>query len=457
MEDAPSLCWVLNTLRNYPGAPELPLERANAPSTVTLGDLLPLAPVPREVLLFNYMVDVEWLYSTACPVLQMCPVTIFHDKRSPVPPESYRVFPQTVAVAPQVDMSGTHHTKAILAFYEAHVRVVICTGNFIQRDWDFKSEGVYHRDFPLKAASNMPASEFENDLVEYFAATLAAVRVPATDPGRPRLEDLVGRLPGLLRRFDYRKAGCTLVGTVPGKHKGGDMRRWGHLKLRRALAEHQGQFEGNTVMIQISSIGEIETKGGKGVHRELSATFATGSKMLGVPQTRVVFPTVEMVASSIEGYRGGGSVPVRRKSVDQAFVRNNLHVYTTETDAGAWCGVAQQRSRAVPHIKTVARVRGDGVSLDWAFLGSNNLSKAAWGRLELNGSQLAIPSFELGVLFVHRDGDLCTSAAGPEAQGMRVCPLPYSLPLTKYSDGDIPWSVDLDPEQLERTARDRLG
>ena len=48
----------------------------------------------------------------------------------------------------------------------------------------------------------------------------------------------------------------------------------------------------------------------------------------------------------------------------------------------------------MPHIKTYARVADDG-ELAWALCTSNNLSQAAWGKLEKGGSQrthLAAPT-----------------------------------------------------------------
>ena len=42
----------------------------------------------------------------------------------------------------------------------------------------------------------------------------------------------------------------------------------------------------------------------------------------------------------------------------------------------------------MPHIKTYARVADDG-ELAWALCTSNNLSQAAWGKLEKGGSQRA--------------------------------------------------------------------
>jgi hypothetical protein len=56
------------------------------------------------------------------------------------------------------------------------------------------------------------------------------------------------------------------------------------------------------------------------------------------------------------------------------------------------------RSRVMPHIKTFVRYRGQDVA--WFLLTSSNLSKAAWGSLQRNDTQLMVRSYEVGVLFL---------------------------------------------------------
>ncbi|PWA97916.1 multidrug resistance-associated protein 3 [Artemisia annua] len=55
-------------------------------------------------------------------------------------------------------------------------------------------------------------------------------------------------------------------------------------------------------------------------------------------------------------------------------------------------------SRAMPHIKTFTCYNDQ--NLAWFLLTSSNLSKAAWGALQKNNTQLMIRSYELGVLFL---------------------------------------------------------
>nr|XP_009800521.1 PREDICTED: tyrosyl-DNA phosphodiesterase 1-like [Nicotiana sylvestris] len=125
----------------------------------------------------------------------------------------------------------------------------------------------------------------------------------------------------------------------------------------------------------------------------------------------------------------------------------------------------------MPHIKTFLRYNGQ--SLAWLLLTSSNLSKAAWGSLQKNNSQLMIRSYELGVLFLSSSvkrgcGFSCTDNGYPSEdetsmhEGKRIklvtlawkgkenddsaevikLPVPYELPPKPYYPEDIPWSWD---------------
>lgn len=104
-----------------------------------------------------------------------------------------------------------------------------------------------------------------------------------------------------------------------------------------------------------------------------------------------IFPTVENVRTSLEGYSAGGSLPYSiENATKQKYLKQFLHQWRSE---------CRGRSRASPHIKTYFRVSPDWKKLGWFLLTSANLSKAAWGAYEKNYSQLMVRSYELGVLF----------------------------------------------------------
>ena len=54
----------------------------------------------------------------------------------------------------------------------------------------------------------------------------------------------------------------------------------------------------------------------------------------------------------------------------------------------------------MPSIKTYLRYHAATGRIAWLVLASHNLSGSAWGALELDGTQLHIRSFELGVLML---------------------------------------------------------
>ena len=131
----------------------------------------------------------------------------------------------------------------------------------------------------------------------------------------------------------------------------------------------------------------------------------------------------------------------------------------------------------VPHIKTYARVADDG-ELAWALCTSNNLSQAAWGKLEKGGSQRAhlaapphptpplcpthpplhpcaavyIKSYELGVLIlpslqppaqrtlIAASSPAAAAATAAAPPTTTIVPLPYSIPPVPYGPSDVPWS-----------------
>jgi tyrosyl-DNA phosphodiesterase-1 len=116
-----------------------------------------------------------------------------------------------------------------------------------------------------------------------------------------------------------------------------------------------------------------------------------------------------------------------------------------------WISEQKGRTRASPHIKTFFRYSPDHKKVAWMYAGSHNLSKAAWGALEKGYCQLAIKSYELGVLFVPSmfgtqetfsvSEGLCVEGDGNNTPFS--IPLPVDLPLTPYSAKDEPWNWDV--------------
>ena len=104
----------------------------------------------------------------------------------------------------------------------------------------------------------------------------------------------------------------------------------------------------------------------------------------------VVYPTEENIRTSSQGWGGGSCLPYNSNThAKQPWLQRHLHEWRS--------GV---RSTAMPHIKSYTRLNEDASAAQYLLLTSANLSKAAWGQLQKQGSQLFIRSYEAGVLLL---------------------------------------------------------
>uniref|UniRef100_A0A8C9V2K4 Tyrosyl-DNA phosphodiesterase 1 n=1 Tax=Scleropages formosus TaxID=113540 RepID=A0A8C9V2K4_SCLFO len=90
----------------------------------------------------------------------------------------------------------------------------------------------------------------------------------------------------------------------------------------------------------------------------------------------------------------------------------------------------------MPHIKTYMRTSPDFAELSWFLVTSANLSKAAWGALEKNNTQMMVRSYELGVLFLPSAFDMKTFKVQknpfPATGSSASFPVPFDLPPQPY-------------------------
>ncbi|KAI4295847.1 hypothetical protein L6164_035847 [Bauhinia variegata] len=410
-------------------------------------------------ILSNYMVDIDWLIP-ACPTLSKVPhVLVIHGESDGRVDDMKRKKPANwILHKPPLPISfGTHHSKAMILVYQQGVRVIVHTANLIYVDWNNKSQGLWMQDFPWKD-KNSPnkGSGFENDLVEY----LNTLKWPEVSIKFPNLGDYSIN-PSFFKKFDYSNAMVRLIASVPGYHTGTSLKKWGHMKLRSLLQEctFDEEFKNSPLVFQFSSLGSLDEKWIVELASSMSAGLSEDKTPLGVGEPQIIWPTVEDVRCSLEGYAAGNAIPSPLKNVEKGFLRKYW---------AKWKADHTGRSRAMPHIKTFARYNGQ--NLAWFLLTSANLSKAAWGALQKNNSQLMIRSYELGVLFlpslIKKRG--CTSNGSLSKETCEIprtrtrtklvtltglssthsssevipLPVPYELPPQPYSSQDVPWSWD---------------
>ncbi|XP_061819662.1 tyrosyl-DNA phosphodiesterase 1 [Nerophis lumbriciformis] len=412
------------------------LDRKYNSGALHIRDILsPLFGTLKESAQFNYCFDVGWMVDQYPADFRDRPVLLVHgDKREAKARlvQQAKPFSHVRLCQAKLDIAfGTHHTKMMLLWYHEGLRVVILTSNLIRADWYQKTQGMWMSPlFPrLPKGSNDTCGDsptfFKRDLLDYLASYRA-----------PELEDWMQRI----REHDLSQARVYLVGSAPGRYVGADMERWGHLRLRKLLFEHADPVPGEdrwAVVGQFSSIGSMGPDRSKWLGGEFQRTLTTlgKSSLRPDPPIHLLYPSVEDVRTSLEGYPAGGSLPY---SIQTAQKQLWLHSYFHR-----WQADATGRTHAMPHIKTYMRVSPDFTQLAWFLVTSANLSKAAWGALEKNNTQVMVRSYELGVLYVPKAFNMKTfpvqKSPFPVSASSSGFPVPFDLPPTRYSAQDQPW------------------
>ncbi|XP_050655031.1 tyrosyl-DNA phosphodiesterase 1 isoform X2 [Macaca thibetana thibetana] len=387
---------------------------------------------------FNYCFDVDWLVKQYPPEFRKKPILLVHgDKREAKAHLHAQAKPyENISLCQaKLDIAfGTHHTKMMLLLYEEGLRVVIHTSNLIHADWHQKTQGIwlsplYPRIVDGTHESGESATHFKADLISYLMAYNA-----------PSLKEWIDTI----HEHDLSETNVYLIGSTPGRFQGSQKDNWGHFRLRKLLKDHASSIpnaESWPVVGQFSSIGSLGADESKWLCSEFKESMLTLGKESKTPGKSsvplyLIYPSVENVRTSLEGYPAGGSLPY---SIQTAEKQNWLHSYFHK-----WSAETSGRSNAMPHIKTYMRPSPDFSKIAWFLVTSANLSKAAWGALEKNGTQLMIRSYELGVLFLPSAFGLDNFKvkqkffAGSQ-EPMATFPVPYDLPPELYGSKDRPW------------------
>lgn len=442
-------------------------------------------------VVFNYQFDMAWMLEEMPAILTCQKVLVVHGMSSTEEMEWKSIFEncdigeRIRVVRPETPSYGTVHSKMFLLFYNTGCRVCIHTANMVASDWNMKTQGAYVRDFPLRSDDAVDTvgveCDFEHELREYV------VRSVRTD----ECTEIVSRI----RKHDFSSAGVAIVSSVPGKHTGDNFAKFGHLRLRHLLSSEilEHNADESAVICQFSSLGSIRPEWltdefGESISSQAGATDGA------LANIQFVYPTEAQVETSNEGILAGVSIPVTAKNLHREHILTRLH---------RWNAKVSGRERAMPHIKTFVRYPlSEPQHPAWVFLGSFNLSVAAWGRIVGRGSSnrrakiqpgLQILSFEIGVLFTRQlfvppvfalpdacvkydvvtehdhkmwmalrrehklnlvlDNFQCSGVPAYINESINrtgdsgtkwqvVLPIPYSIPPEKYSDEDTGWTVN---------------
>jgi tyrosyl-DNA phosphodiesterase 1 len=334
--------------------------------------------------------------------------------------------------------------------------VVIHTANLVYGDLHLKTDAAYIQDFPRKTPETSQCSAFERDLCLYLKSYgYEAHRHYWADDSEDSFscsKATALTMTQLMGEFDFSTARAVLVPSVPGYHQGTEIHRYGHMKLRQAVRQMSiTKTSSNTskhavaaVICQFSSMGSLNETW---LRTEFGAS-ATGTINNNLKSPiHLVFPTVEEVRCSVEGYTGGSSLPSNAKNIDKSFLKKLYHRWSSSS-LSADRDNPFPLGRNLPHIKTYFRYDETGTGMQWFVLTSHNISSAAWGQLQKKGQQFFIRHWELGVflspetLVTRRLLPLRLKDDSFSANDAVVVPLPYKFHPEPYQDSDRPWAWD---------------
>ncbi len=125
------------------------------------------------------------------------------------------------------------------------------------------------------------------------------------------LPDGEGRFRGVRERVaahDLASVHVRLVGSVPGFHRRPARDDWGHMRLRAHLAATQHGSDTDVLIAQYSSLGKLG-KEATWLDTNLRTSMSGGAAEARQPPLIHVYPTVDDVRNSLEGWAAGGALP----------------------------------------------------------------------------------------------------------------------------------------------------
>ncbi|KAI4502376.1 hypothetical protein M0802_002288 [Mischocyttarus mexicanus] len=402
-------------------------ETYNQPLSITFPEILDISLGEiKSSLQINFMVDVGWLCLQYLLAAQKADITIVYQDRM----DNERLKNNITLVrvgAPS--RYGCHHTKLmILKYQDGGIRIVISTANLYEDDWENRTQGLWISPHlpPIKGSIDTASGEsktgFKKDLIKYL--------------NNYQNSALVNWI------FTVRMADCSAVNvffiaSVPGSHALKNKDLWGHKKLGHLLSNHVTLPPNGSdwpIIAQSSSLGSLGSQYNHWLGKDIvpSMSRETDQTPKKQPNFHFIFPSITNYRESFDCQKLSCCLCYNlRTHSKQAWFQSHLH---------QWKSSKNNRTKAMPHIKSYTRLSPDLKKMAWFMLTSANLSKAAWGNY---GSCNSIMNYEAGVLFLPEfiTGRKMFSLEDNDPE-FPVFPIPYDLPLTPYESNDRPFVTE---------------
>ncbi|KAJ2771238.1 hypothetical protein IWQ56_001867 [Coemansia nantahalensis] len=382
-------------------------------------------------LLTTFMADSDWLLVHIPRTVEL---TVVADRRASL--DKAAASGRLRLVRPEMATPGVQlmHTKLMVLFYAAHMRLVVTTANLLEDEWTMVHNAAFVQDFPLDPSAVFAANEFSRSL----AFALHDLHVP---------HDIIARL----NNVDFSAAAARIVTTVPtgGPRARRNMDSYGMLRLADVLREFQrdcgtaassGTFEPDARLLCVgSSLGRLDMPWLRDLylcaHGVDPQPLPLWKRRQMAPDDLVDIAVGFHTQAQVDGCRFGPScgrhVMARRETYDSpTFPRGSLF------------RVEPRVSGALVHAKAIVARTGTAQKTGWLYIGSHNCTPAAWGRL-CYGGEAYFNNYELGVVLPNVEYVGALPSPCRTVWNGETVPLPFALIWEPYARGETPYFTDL--------------
>jgi tyrosyl-DNA phosphodiesterase-1 len=324
------------------------------------------------------------------------------------------------------------HPKMILVKFDDRLRVIIGSGNLAEPDWSIWDNIWWMKDFPK--VTEKVTTPFSTEISEFLKFTLA-----------DKYDFVMNFLGFEICDYKMIEDQASLVCSLPGRWKsGGDspmsyQKFWKILEVFKPVTKFT--LENMKVVYVSSSVSLLTEKllsdFAQGFIRDqrLAKRGPSSAKKLVAEKISVLFPSRGFVKSARGGVPAEGCLFLDKNKFDSpkfqraAFKSYKIHDPDQETleSVNSFVNSSEEKKR-VPHMK-VSVITNSGVEINddtIIYLGSHNFTKAAWGQLELEETQVSIQNYELGVVFPPLAGSAAAKRILFRLIGIDLSPIPFN-------------------------------
>ena len=290
------------------------------------------------------------------------------------------------------NIESSFHPKLALIKFSKSIRIFIGTGNFFTDDWNKYANAFWMKDYRFIINSSISKSSFANYLEAFCATCLGkswmdACRTLDLDIGRYCIDSEyffpIASFPSTLASKSGFKTGLDRFEQV----------------LYDCPPIHPYSLENTKLSSLTSSVNSINsallydlTRAIMGNHSINWAQVANDKSLL-LNAWEILYPSQRFVEGSHFGESGADCLFLRKTDFERAkFEKSPMRKYATK-------GRYQGCDQILPHLKLLVVRHGANTDDDTLiYVGSHNLTKAAWGNRDVVKGEYFTYNFELGVL-----------------------------------------------------------